>query len=209
MIGILGGTFDPIHRGHLHVATSLLALLPLDEIRLLPCYLPVHRATPFASPEDRLAMTKLACANLPQISVDDHEINRQGPSYMVDTIRDLQQENSDDHLCLILGQDAFQSFDQWKQPNEILNNCHLIIVDRPQSAKAYSPEIQSLIQHHQTLDFSSLEQSPAGKIFFCTINPLDISATTLRQQFKQRIFDETVIPKAVSNYIQEHNLYSH
>lgn len=207
MIGILGGTFDPIHRGHLHVATSLLELLPLDQIHLLPCYLPVHRATPFASPEDRLAMTKLACATLPGITVDDHEIKRQGPSYMVDTLRDLKQENPNDHLCLILGQDAFLEFHHWKQPKEILHYCHLIIVNRPQSANEYSPEIQSLVQQYQSTEFSALERLPAGKIFFCTISPLPISATSLRHQFTQRIFDEKAIPQAVSDYIQEHNLY--
>jgi nicotinate-nucleotide adenylyltransferase len=207
LIGILGGTFDPVHCGHLHVANSLLTLLPLDEVRLLPCYQPVHRASPIASPEDRLAMLKLACAEMPNIVVDDHEIKRQGQSYMIDTLADIQRENPTDHLCLILGEDAFQSFDHWRQWRNIIDYCHLIIVNRPQGSPHYSADLLGFISQHEVKEFAILQTTPAQKIFFCAIPPADISATQLRQQLLQRHFDIKLISQPVSEYIRQHRLY--
>jgi nicotinate-nucleotide adenylyltransferase len=207
LIGILGGTFDPIHNGHLHVATRLLERIPFDQIRLLPCFQPVHRPPPVASPEHRLTMTQLACANLPNICVDDHEIKRQGQSYMIDTLRTLKQENPSDHLCLILGQDSFQAFPQWRQWHDIIDYCHLIVVNRPQANNHYGEELNNFIKLHQTQEISTLTSISSGYIYFCEIPPLDISATQLRSKLSRQIFDENAIPTAVSEYIQQHTLY--
>lgn len=207
LIGLLGGTFDPVHNGHLHVARSLLKELPFDEIRLLPCYKPVHRPEPKASPEDRLAMLKLACKNLEKITVDEHEIKRAGNSYMIDTLRELTHENPEHHFCLILGKDAFDGFHLWHQWGNILNYCHLVIVTRPHTSNEYPDVLKSFIQQHSTPDISDFINTPSGKIFFCSIPPLDISATQLRSQLAQKIYDTTIIPTAISNYIQTHKLY--
>lgn len=207
LIGILGGTFDPIHYGHLHVATALLEQLPLDEVRLLPCYQPVHRSTPIASPEHRLAMTKLACDALPKIFVDDHEMKRQGPSYMIDTLRDLKKEHFSAHFCLIIGQDAFQTFDQWHQWQSILDYCHLIIVSRPHSSNQMNAAIKTFVKDHETKIFSDLSLATSGKIFFCEIPPFELSATQLREQLSQQQPNEKAIPSLVYQYILQHRLY--
>ena len=208
LIGILGGTFDPIHNGHLHVATSLLKQLPLDEVRLLPCYLPVHRTAPIASPEHRLAMTKLACDSIPKVSVDEHEMKRQGPSYMIDTLRDLKTEHFSDHLCLIIGQDAFQTFDEWHHWKKILDYCHLIIVSRPQSSNQTNEPLKTFVNYHETKEFSALASTPTGKIFFCEIPPLNISATQLRDQLAQHQYNDKAIPQRVFQYILQYHLYA-
>jgi nicotinate-nucleotide adenylyltransferase len=207
LIGILGGTFDPIHNGHLHVATSVLKELPLDQIRLLPCYQPAFQKIPSASPEHRLIMTKLACDSLPKISVDEHEIHRQGSSFMIDTLRTLKKEQPDDYFCLIIGQDALASFDQWHEWEQILNYCHLIVVNRPINTTEINSGLQSFIIQHKTDDFSALLNSHSGKIFFCEIPALDISATRIRTQLKQHQNVENTIPHAVIDYILKHHLY--
>lgn len=207
LIGLLGGTFDPVHNGHLHVAKCVLNQLSLDEIRLLPCYLPVHRPEPKASPEDRLAMTKLACDKLVKITVDEHEIMRGGPSYMIDTLRDLKKENPQHHYCLILGKDAFDRFHQWHEWEHILDYCHLIIVSRPSTATEYPDSLKSLIKKHSTNLISELSKHSCGKILFCSIPPLEISATQLRSQLAQKNYDVSIIPAPVCLYIQQHGLY--
>jgi len=206
-IGILGGTFDPIHNGHLHVATSVLKQLPLDQIRLLPCYQPVFQKIPSASPEHRLIMTKLACDSLPKVSVDEHEIHRQGSSFMIDTLRTLKKEQPDDHFCLIIGQDALASFDQWREWEEILNYCHLIVVNRPSNSTEINFRLQSFINQHKTEELSALTNSHSGKIYFCEIPALDISATRIRKQLQQHHYTENTIPAVVFDYILKHHLY--
>ena len=208
LIGLLGGTFDPIHNGHLHVATQLLQQLPLDEVRLLPCYQPVHRGQPIAGPEDRLAMAELACAAYPKITVDTHEMKRQGPSYMIDTLKELHRDNPKNHWCLILGQDAFQHFHTWHQWEEILNYCHLIIVNRPEASIHYPEAINHLLSQHQTLEITTLSTRTHGALYFCTVPPLAISATHLRQQLPQHRVANNTLPDKVLEYIQEHKLYS-
>lgn len=207
LVGVFGGTFDPIHLGHLHVITSLLDMLPLAEIRVIPCYQPVHRSEPVGDANHRLAMTQLACSDLARVTVDSQEIDRQGQSYMIDTLHQLKLENPADHLCLILGDDAFRGFTQWHQWQNILTLTHLIIVNRPQQALPYHLTIQTLINHHQCFDTAALQTLPSGKIYFMTIPPVDVSATLIRQQLSQQIFDESQLPLTIIDYIKRHKLY--
>src|ERR1043165_7745920 len=105
-IGIFGGTFDPIHFGHLRSALEIYQTLDLAEVRFIPCFQPVHRKLPIATPEDRLAMVRSAIAEEPMLTVDDREIQRKGPSYMIDTLEELRKLLPDHPLCLIMGIDA-------------------------------------------------------------------------------------------------------
>ena len=118
LIGVLGGTFDPIHFGHLRPALEILQALELDEIRFVPCRIPAHRATPSITAEQRLALVRLATAGQPGFVADDRELRRAGPSYMVDTLTSLRAEVGDAPLCLILGTDAFRELLSWRRWRE-------------------------------------------------------------------------------------------
>lgn len=130
-IGIFGGTFDPIHSGHIAVAEFLTKTCPLKKIHFIPCYTPPHRSLPKATPAQRLEMIKLAIAGHPEWIADDIDLQRPGPSYMIDTLEILHQRQPHSTWCLILGMDAFLQFDQWRQWHKILTLCHLIVVNRP------------------------------------------------------------------------------
>lgn len=207
LIGIFGGTFDPIHEGHLHVARYLLKHLPLDSVRIIPCFSPVHRNQPVASADDRLSMIEQATEMDTHIIVDTREIDRAGPSYMIDTLTDLQQEFPNDTLCLILGDDAFEKFDHWHRWREIITLCHVIVVHRPSTDPHYRPDLQAFIQEHQRFEKSSLSQSGTGVIYYCNLPPMPISATEIREQLRRHENNIKGLPPAVDDYIIKHNLY--
>ncbi|MCK5724204.1 MAG: nicotinate-nucleotide adenylyltransferase, partial [Gammaproteobacteria bacterium] len=131
MIGILGGTFDPIHYGHLRTALDVQQCLSLDEVRFIPCGEPPHRDKPVAESLQRLAMVRAAIAGQKGFSVDDREIRREGPSYMVDTLTSLKHDFKTESLCLILGMDAFNGLEQWHQWQQIFELANIAVMKRP------------------------------------------------------------------------------
>ena len=130
-IGILGGTFDPIHLGHLRMAIELYDVLDLAKVHIIPCFQPVHRKQPVASPEQRLAMVKCAVQDEPALFADDREIRRKNPSYMIDTLLELRAEMPGTPLALMVGIDAFLGFTSWHRWREILEQAHIIVAHRP------------------------------------------------------------------------------
>ena len=134
-IGVYGGTFDPIHYGHLRPALDVMTRLDLQEVRFIPCYQPVHREQPGTSAEDRCAMIALAIANQPRFKLDKRELVRQGPSYMVDTLASLRQEmmqhTPSPGLVLMMGLDAFKHFLSWHEWQKILTLAHIALMHRP------------------------------------------------------------------------------
>ena len=130
-IGIFGGTFDPVHYGHLRTAFELIQALRLSEVRFMPAGNPPHRDTTIASPELRLQMVKAAIGQQPGFNVDDREMRRAGPSYSVDTLAELRAEMPDRSICLIVGMDAFLGLPTWHQWQKILTLSHLIVAHRP------------------------------------------------------------------------------
>lgn len=183
MIGIFGGTFDPIHHGHLHVATELLNKLSLEKIIFLPVGTPAHRKSPVASATQRLTMIKLAIADNPNFAVDDHELQKNSPSYTVDSLQYFQEQYPTKDLAFIMGADAFAHFTQWHKWERILTLCTLIVVNRPESSPAQSP-VADNIQH-------------------ISIEPSGISSTAIRAG---DISDKT-LPASVVRYIQAEKLY--
>lgn len=203
LLGILGGTFDPIHQGHLHIAAQLLEKLALPEIQFIPAAEPPHRTPPIASAEDRFMMVKLATQDKPAFSVNDLELKRAGPSRTVDTISALKITHPRKTLCCIIGADAFAHFETWHAPLTILKHCHLIVVNRPGI-----PVSNSLKAHHTT-NPKALSWHTAGKILIQTIPPFPISATNIRKQIMENHLDRHVLPHAVADYIQAKGLYQH
>ena len=130
-IGILGGTFDPIHYGHLRFASAVRSALGLTKVHVIPAGVPPHREAPWASPQDRMAMTKLGCAEFPSLQPDDREVGRAGPSYTVDTLQELHSEDRNRPLALLLGTDALQGLASWHRWQQLFTLAHIVVVERP------------------------------------------------------------------------------
>lgn len=207
-IAILGGTFDPVHFGHLRIAAEILQAYDLAEVRFIPCWQPVHRDKPFATPEQRLAMLDAAIENQPMFKIDDCEIQRQGPSYTIDTIEMLHQKYPHTPLCLILGLDVWSGFTTWHRYKDILRLAHLIIAIRPPYLLPQTGKMAELLQQHQTQDISVLHTSLGGNIIVHSDTSLDISATTIRKMIANGQNPHALLPDSVYNYIVKQHLYS-
>lgn len=186
MIGIFGGTFDPIHHGHLRVALDVLEALQLAQVRFLPLQQAVHREQPQADAPLRLAMLQAALAAEPRFVADDRELRRGGASFTVDTLRSLRQELGEQvPLCLLLGSDAFNGFGSWREPETILTLAHLIIMQRPGCQLPTDPALQQWVSRHGSDQITAFQQAPAGRIRFQPVTQLDITATDIRHRIAQ------------------------
>lgn len=213
VIGILGGTFDPIHFGHLRIAIEILAQLPLLELRLLPCGIPPHRPAPPRSAAQRLQMLEYALEDAPEnLIVDDREIRRPGKSYMVDTLQSLKDDYPQQHLALIMGADAFVFFHTWHRYQDILQLAHIIVATRPNTLlleknnKQIAPEIIDLLHKQKILPQDLLEKS-AGGILPWSVTLLDISSSKIRNLLENQQLAHYLLPSKVLDYIQKHKLY--
>jgi nicotinate-nucleotide adenylyltransferase len=208
MIGVLGGTFDPVHNGHCRIALEIYQQLSLDELRFVPCRQPPHRSMPQAGGEQRLAMLQLAIAGQPEFIVDERELRRDGPSYMVDTLASMRAEEPDVSLCLILGGDAFAGLMSWHHWRQILDLAHLVIAHRPGAGLILEGELLEVYQRCQVRDVSALQASSAGRIFLCPVTQLDISSTRIREQQKGGGSARYLLPDDVWVYMQQQQLYT-
>lgn len=206
-IGILGGTFDPIHFGHLRTALELYQSLELAEVKLIPCYLPVHRKLPVATPEQRLAMVKHAIKNEPALKVDDCEIKRKGPSYTIDTLHHLHKKLPHTPLCLIMGIDALLSFPSWHRFEEILQLAHLVVVHRPQYQLPETGLVAEILKKRLKKSANILHKTASGSIVLQPVTPLEISATDIRRQIAQGGNPRYLLPDNVCTYIQTNGVY--
>lgn len=204
MIGILGGTFDPVHCGHLRTALEVAEYFGLADMRLIPGKVPPHRAQPVASPEQRLAMLQLAVAGEQCLRIDGRELHRAGFSYTFDTLVSLRQELGDEcPILFTLGFDAFLHFQSWYRWQDILQLAHLVVVHRPgyslPSAGWYSAWLGTNAQE--------LSVMPAGKIYPLAVTALEISATDLRKRLKNGRNPRYLLPDSVLDHIKTHQLY--
>lgn len=208
MIGILGGTFDPIHYGHLRTALDVQQCLSLDEVRFIPCGEPAHRNKPIATALQRLAMVRAAITGQKTFTVDDREIQRSGPSYMVDTLTSLKSDFKTESLCLILGADAFNGLEQWYQWQSIFDLANIVVMQRPEMKG--SIEINKRLVNklkHRIVDTDDLKAKKNGGISFVPVTQIDISATKIRQQWKLNKDIQFFLPDSVLTLIQQQNIY--
>jgi nicotinate-nucleotide adenylyltransferase len=207
-IGILGGTFDPIHLGHLRMALELYEALNLARVHIMPCFQPVHRKLPTATPEQRLAMVKYAIVNEPAMYADDREIQRKGPTYTIDTLIDMHANMPDTPLCLLIGIDAFLGFTSWHKWEQIFDYAHLIVAHRPQYSLPKTGIIVDLLKERLQHETAYIHQNRGGGIFFRPITSLDISATDIRKQIAMGRNPRYLLPDEVYDYIKQHGIYS-
>lgn len=207
-IGILGGTFDPIHLGHLRMALELHDELDLAKVHITPCYSPVHRKLPMANAKQRFAMIECAVTNEPALVADAREIKRGGPSYTIDTLQEMQKEYPGTALCLLVGIDAFLGFASWHRWQEILDHAHIIIAHRPNYQLPESGVIADLISKHLQNDTQFIHHHLAGGILLRPITALEISATDIRKQIAMGKNPRYLLPDTVYQYIQENHVYS-
>jgi len=207
-IGIFGGTFDPVHKGHITLAQDLKNHLHLDEMRLLPCRLPPHRALPLASDSDRLQMLRLAAANT-TLEIDERELKRKGPSYTVDTLRDLRNDHGTNcAIVLCMGVDTFASLTTWHQWQNILGLAHIAVVSRADFSTPLDNQIIQLLKQHQTTVPDDLTRQPCGKIYLTQLSQIPVSSTAIRQMLAANA--QQAIPALdpdVQAFIQQKGLY--
>ncbi len=207
-VGLFGGTFDPVHFGHLRTALELKQKLKLDEMRLLPSHLPGHRVEPASAALQRLNMVELAVIDEPELRVDDREVERQGISYMADTLASIRAELGEEiSLCLVLGMDSFLTLPAWREWEKIPSLAHMIVVARPGSDLPSSGIMGRFLHARETADSAELKESPSGRVLVQSLTPLDISATAIRSMIACGESPRYLLPDSVWDYIRQQRLY--
>jgi nicotinate-nucleotide adenylyltransferase len=210
MIAILGGTFNPIHLGHLHLAKQLQTQIGFDTIRFMPAALPALKEAPIATAEQRAEMVKITIKNQPHFILDSRELSRLGTSYTIDTLISLREELGNEvSLCWLMGSDAFAHLNAWHRWQELLNYAHLVVVKRPYSddLSELNAEMKKLLRAHETNSIEEIKQHVHGKILIQEVAALDISSTEIRKNIANGVDVSALVPQAVLEYIQSHQLY--
>ncbi len=207
-IGILGGTFNPIHNGHLRLALELYERLDLAEVRLLPVGQPPHREQPSVSSELRLELVEAAIMGVTGLSLDDRELRREGLSYMVDTLNSLRQDLPLRSLCLILGMDAFLGLPKWHQWQRLISLAHILVVNRSNSRLSDDNQtMQEFLKKHRTFNKKDLQTQKYGKIWIEEMPMLTISSTQIRDIIANGKNPHYLLPDTVLDKINTYKLY--
>ena len=201
MIGVLGGTFDPVHFGHLRPALEVMQAVGLEQVRFVPNSIPPHRETPWLDVANRLELLKTAIGDQPGFELDQRELHREGHSYMVDTLASLREDFPSHSLCLILGMDAFLGIEQWHQWQRIFEMCHLVVTTRP-GFEISSAFIQKL-PGAPAANASELSQLAVGRILLQSVTQLDISASQIRTMLAKGQSVRYLLPDEVNNKLMK------
>lgn len=204
MIGIFGGTFDPVHYGHLRAALEVKEHFELAQVRLVLSAQPPHRPPPKASIEQRLTMLELAVKDVPDFIIDTREIDRKGASYMILTLQSLREEFPEQPLLLFVGSDAFEKFTTWYQWQQVFDFSHVVVLTRPGYA---INRMDDFVAKRLTKQRTELAKQIAGKLFFQPITQLEISATDIRAMLGSSKSPRFLLPDDVLMYISGHHLY--
>jgi len=208
VIGVFGGTFDPVHFGHLRAAIEAREKLGLKDFRMLPAGTPPHRSDTFAAAEHRLAMLKLALSYQNDLTLDGREVSRGGASYMVDTLAELHLDAPGARLLLMIGQDAANSLDQWHDWRTLFELSHVVILRRPESKHVYSAALLEQVESRTVMDPGQLISAPSGLVMPLEVTQLAISSTDIRRRIRLGMSPRYLLPETVIAYIREHGLYT-
>lgn len=213
-IGIFGGTFDPIHYGHLRLAQEVAAGLGLSGVRFIPSGRPPHRGQPAVSPRHRLEMARLGIAGNPLFALDEREVLKATPSYTVETLAELRRElGAAQPLCLLMGTDAFLGLNTWHRWRELFDFAHIVVAHRPgypleQQTDVMHGDLEAELKRRQRTDARALHEAPSGTIVALGITALDISASQIRGSLRAGRSPRYLLPDAVLDYIQINHLYT-
>jgi len=208
MIGVLGGTFDPIHFGHLRPALDCLQSLGLDEVRFIPLKVAVHRAQPKASAEARLAMVEAGIAAASGLVADGRELGRGGASYSYDTLCSVRREiGPTTPICLLIGADAFNGFLSWHRPADILSLAHLVVMQRPGAPEPEDPLLREWVAERGCSDVAALRRLPGGRILHKRVTQLGISSSQIRALIAAGHSARYLLPDPVLELIEREGLY--
>jgi nicotinate-nucleotide adenylyltransferase len=194
-IGLLGGTFDPFHFGHLAAADAAIDCAELDRVIFIPAAQPPHRPPAIASPHQRLEMCRLGIEGEPRFEVSDIELKREGPSYTVDTLEEMRREQPEDELFLILGWDAAKLFSTWHEPEKVRDLATIVIVARPGSGAPREEDLKGV----------GLDKA---KVALCLTTTPEVSASEIRKAVAAGQPITGKVPKSVERFIGEHRLYA-
>ncbi|MBT8119923.1 MAG: nicotinate-nucleotide adenylyltransferase [Gammaproteobacteria bacterium] len=202
MIGIFGGTFDPVHYGHIKTAFSVKQALNLSQLRFIPNRMPPHRAKPWLSVEQRLQLLHTALLDYPDVIIDERELDRDGPSYMVDTLASLKQEFPQEALCLVIGMDAFFGITTWFRWRSLFDLCHLVVIDRPGFDSAsikqqFDAADYTFLHQRMSSDVDTLTTQENGRILLQSVPQLDISSTMIRDNLSHEELITQWMPEPV------------
>ena len=198
MIGVYGGSFDPVHFGHLKTANSIKNELNFERLFLLPCFEPVHKNSLHYSSIERLKMLSLAIKEFPSLEIDTREIDRGGSSFMIDTLIELLEEYKENNICLIIGMDSLISFKTWKKWDQFASLVHLIVLPR----NSGQPSQNSLDTFELAIDKNDLKIKPNGLLYFSNSELIDISSTDIRDRIASNQNLDGLLPSSVINFLQ-------
>ncbi|WP_440863518.1 nicotinate-nucleotide adenylyltransferase [Symbiopectobacterium purcellii] len=209
LIAYFGGTFDPIHYGHVRPVTALADEIGVTRITLMPNNVPPHREQPEATAQQRKRMVELAIAETPLFSVDDRELQRVTPSYTIDTLETLRGEMGDDQpLAFIIGQDSLLTLHTWHRGRDLLNVCHLLVCARPGYRTTLdTPEQHAWLEAHSAGHAAALHAQPHGLIYLAHTPLVTVSATDIRQRRQKGEPCDDLVPPAVLHFMDAHDLY--
>lgn len=207
MIALFGGTFDPIHLGHINMAKQCVEHLNLRNLQFMPCAIPAHKAVPGISNEDRIAMLQAAIETYDYFSLDLRELKRKGPSYSLLSLQELREEHPNDPILFLIGLDSFNTLDKWFEWQTITQLCHLVVFQRPNQNINLSPQLIEYKKQALTTSPDTLRLECAGRLYFLPGKMMDIASSDIRQKLKKGQSCGELLPTAVSHYIGEQQLY--
>ena len=207
-VALLGGTFNPIHFGHLNLANCLVDYLQVESVRMIPCAIPPHRETPSVSAEQRLAMLQLAIDDHPLLTSDDLELRKSTPSYSIETVQQIRQQVGEETpLFFCIGMDSLLTIDSWHHWQQLLDYCHLAICPRPGYKLPIKGHLAEWIEQNLCDDIERVKTLAQGCLHLCKIPLKDISSTAIRDSIKCAQSIDHLTPKPVVNFITKHSLY--
>lgn len=213
-LGIFGGTFDPIHFGHITPVIEGAEKANIKKVALMPCYIPSHKNPATASSEDRLKMVELVCADYPLFYPDARDINRGKPTFSVDSLKEIRAAMPSTPLCFFIGSDSLQNLLTWHDLQTLFTLCHFIVCERTgdsvkgmQGNSNEHMQLKKLLSQRQTFNPEAVHNSLAGHIYIANTQALTMSSTEIRQQLAKNQSVEGFLPSKILDYIQQHKLY--